>query len=265
MSMRVVFVLIASLAIGLLTHNFHVTVLASSQLTALNDPSLPSKTIPRLSNGKPDFNGIWARPYVPDMTQARPGHEGPSELPYTQWGLENWTNYDPRDGDYTANCMPFGLSRSISGPFPMRIMQNETHLSFLYEIGYWFHVVPLDGRGLPDYQEPAWYGHSLGRWEDDTLIIETTGFNGYTRLDTRGHPHSNELHLVQTFDLLANGNIHFTVTVDDPKTYTKPWTNERIFTPFKGELMEYVCQENNRSLWEGRIKPFSPPWRDPEN
>ena len=70
---------------------------------------------------------------------------------------------------------------------------------------------------------------------------------------------------MQTFDLLENGNIHFTVTVDDPQTYTKPWTNERIFTPFEGELMEYVCQENNRSLWEGRIKPFSPPWRDPEN
>ena len=76
MSMRVVFVLIASLAIGLLTQNFNVALLGSSQLTALNDPSLPSNTIPRLSNGKPDFNGIWARPYVPDVTQVRPGHEG---------------------------------------------------------------------------------------------------------------------------------------------------------------------------------------------
>ena len=87
MSMRVVFVLIASLAIGLLPHNFNVAVLGSSQLAALNDPSLPSNTIPSLSNGNPDFTGIWARQYEPDVTQVRPGHEGPAELPYTAWGL----------------------------------------------------------------------------------------------------------------------------------------------------------------------------------
>ncbi len=69
--------------------------------------------------------------------------------------------------------------------------------------------------------------------------------------------------MVQTFDLIDAGHIKYTMTVDDPKTYTAPWTNERIFTPFEGDLMEYVCQENNRALWEGRIKSWTPPWRDP--
>jgi hypothetical protein len=88
------------------------------------------------------------------------------------------------------------------------------------------------------------------------------GFNGYTRLDTIGHPHSDELRLTQTFERVDAGHLAYTVTIDDPKTYTETWTNERIFTRTEGELIEYSCQENNRSLWEGRIKQWFPPWWD---
>ena len=136
---------------------------------------------------------------MPNVTEPRAGHKGPSELPYTPAGLEDWWNYDPADGDYTANCMPFGLPRSINGPWPMRIMHNETHIAFLFELGNWFHIVPVDGSEHPEELEPTWYGHSVGRWEGDTLVIDTVGFNGWTRLDTRGHPHSDALHLIQTY------------------------------------------------------------------
>ena len=221
-----------------------------------------TEVVPRLANGKPDFSGIWQRPYVPDVTEERRNHQGIPELPFTAWGLENWTSYDPVEDDYTGNCFPFGLSRSINGPFPMRILQDETHLAILFELGTWFHVIPLDGQDHPAELDPTWYGHSVGRWDGDTLIVDTVGFNGYTRLDTAGHPHSDALHLTQTFELSDAGHIEYTMTIDDPKAYTQPWTNERIFTPFEGELMEYVCMENNRALWEGRIKPWTPPWRD---
>ena len=122
------------------------TVQAASPETGAT--ALPGPT-PRLPNGKPDLSGIWQKPYVPDVTKAWPNHQAIADLPFTPWGLENWTNYDPIEGDYTGNCMPFGLSRSINGPFPMRIMQDETHIALLFELGTWFHVIRSMGVIIP--------------------------------------------------------------------------------------------------------------------
>ena len=126
-------------------------------------------------------------------------------------------------------------------------------LALLFEQNSWFHVVPLDGRDHPkgDALNPTWFGNSIGKWDGDTLIIDTVGFNGYTRLDTNGHPHSDQLHLVQTFRRTDMGHIEHTVTVDDPKFYTKPWKNERTFTLMNAEVLSIRAEENNRSLWEG--------------
>jgi hypothetical protein len=78
-----------------------------------------------------------------------------------------------------------------------------------------------------------------------------------------GHPHSADMHLTQTFKRLDARSMAYTVTIDDPKTYTKTWTNERVFRLQNGPLLEYSCEENNRSLWEGRIKTWTPPWSKP--
>lgn len=219
----------------------------------------PTGPAPRLANGKPDLNGVWQHAYVPDMTRTSPNQKGPGELPFTPAGLQTWKSYDPADGEYTASCMPFGFTRSVNSPYPIQIMQNEKHLAFLFEQNTWFHAVPLDGRDHPKELEPTWFGHSVGKWDGDTLVIDTIGFNGYTRLDTVGHPHSDKLHLVQTLQRTDAGHIAYTITVEDPETYSQPWKNERIFTLTDGELIEYSCEENNRSLWEGRIKPWRPP------
>ena len=117
-----------------------------------------------------------------------------------------------------------------------------------------FRQGPIDGRphgnGIP-----TWFGDSVGRWEGDTLVIDTVNFNDKTRLDTVGHPHSDQLHLVQRFSRPDLGHISYEMTVDDPKTFTKPWTNTRTFTLRPDwEMMEYSCEENNKSLWEGRIR-----------
>jgi hypothetical protein len=110
---------------------------------------------------------------------------------------------------------------------------------------------------------PTWFGDSIAKWDGDTLVIDTVDFNGYTRLDTKGNPHSDKLHLVQTFNRTNAGQIAQTVTIDDPVFYTKPWTNERTWLLSTGELIEYSCEENNRSLWEGRIKLWTPPGSAP--
>lgn len=242
---------------------------------------------PRRADGKPDLTGVWMPPYVPDMTLDRRDQRGyaespfsPSdtpdvrralyargnraELPFTPWGLTDWSEYDPASGDYTGSCFPFGLQRSINAPYPFQVMQDEAHVALLFEINTWHHVIPIANE-FPKLmaENPTWYGYSIGRWDGDTFVVETRGFNGYTRLDTVGHPHSDALHLTHTFRRLDARSMAYTVTVTDPKTYTKPWSNERTFRLQDGPLIEYSCEENNKSLWEGRIRTWTPPWARP--
>ncbi|MCH2278918.1 MAG: hypothetical protein MK358_08605 [Vicinamibacterales bacterium] len=141
------------------------------------------------------------------------------------------------------------------------IVQTRDWVMIYNEMVHDTRMIPIGGAHLPPHVK-QWMGNSVGHWEGDTLVLDTIGFNGWTRLDTRGHPHSDALHLIETYERIDADHINYTITVDDPKTYTTPWTNEKVFTPFDGELMEYVCNENNRSLWEGRLKFWTPPWRD---
>ena len=214
----------------------------------------PDGPVPRTADGKPDLSGVWDLPYVPDMTKSGAVQNGVTELPLTEWGKSQWKNYHPEDGDYTGACLPFGLVRSINSPMPMQIVQNSKYISMNFEVDNWFLIVPIDGRKHRDIVA-TWAGDSVGHWEGDTLVIDTVNFNGRTKLDTIGHPHSDQLHVVQRWTRTDLGHIAFEMTIDDPKTYTKPWKNTRTFTLRPDwEIMEYSCEENNKSLWEGRIK-----------
>jgi hypothetical protein len=228
-------------------------------LTTIAIAQQAPKPAPRLPNGKPDLSGVWARPYVPDMTRTGRNQKGAAELPFTPAGLAEWKAYDAANGDYTGSCLPFGMTRSFNSPYPMQIVQNDAVVALLFEQNTWFHAVPTDGRALPKDPDPTWFGTSVGRWDGDTLVIDTIGFNGYTRLDTVGHPHSDALRLVQTFKRTDFDHIAYSVTVDDREIYAKPWTNERTFTLDKGGLIEYSCEENNKDLREGHIKMWTLP------
>jgi hypothetical protein len=212
----------------------------------------PAGEAPKTSNGKPDFSGIWARPYVPDVTRDK--NVG-GELPYTAWGKAQWDNYHPeKDGDYTGSCLPFGHMRAMGSPDPIEIVQTNTRFAILYEQNSWFKVFPIGGKHDPD-KVPTWFGDSISYWDGDTLVVDTTNFNGLTRLDTNGHPHSDQLHLIERYTRPDLGHIQYEVTVDDPKTYTKPWKNVRTFTlRTDWDIQEYSCEENNKGLVEGRIK-----------
>jgi hypothetical protein len=213
----------------------------------------PEGPAPKTPWGTPDLNGVWQRPYVPDVT--RDGQQkGSGALPFTEWGKAQWENYKPEEGDYTGACLPFGHVRSMSSPDPVQFIQTDKYLAFLYEQNTWFKVVPIDGRPHPK-KVPTWFGDSVGKWEDGTLVVDTTNFNGLTRLDTAGHPHSDQLHLTERFTRTDAGHIAYEMTVDDPKTYTRPWKNTRTFTlRTDWEILEYSCEENNKGLVEGRIK-----------
>lgn len=201
---------------------------------------------------------------LPDARAAASGQgKRRNDLPYTPWGLEKWKTYDPvHDGDYAGSCLPFGMSRNINSPHGLQIVQHPASIVFLFEQNTWFHWVPTNGKRWPEDLGPTWNGVSTGRWDGDMLVIETTGFNGYTRLDTAGHPHSRELKLTNTFTRIDAQSIRHTVTVHDPKAYTQDWMNVRTWRlrPATDVIMEYSCEENNLdNLVNGTIKPWKPP------
>jgi len=268
---------------------------SASQPPAAAKPQPPAGPAPRLHNGKPDLSGHWANPYTPNMAakgtvldpQSRKpitvtgaeladakaaaigGGKRTLDLPYTEWGLKRWKSYDPvNDGDYAGSCLPFGMSRNINSPHGLQIVQNDASIALLFEQNTWFHWVPTNGAKWPADLPPSWNGVSTGHWDGDTLVIETTGFNGYTRLDTAGHPHSKQLKLTNTFARTDARTIQHTVTVHDPKTYTQDWMNVRTWRlkPASDVIMEYSCEENNLdNLFSGAIKKWQPPETDDED
>lgn len=223
-----------------------------------------STDIPRMANGKPDFTGVWDHPRVADVTRNgnscganSPGcrQQGNGELAYTEWGLQQWQDVAHRF-DYSAHCLPWGYTRAWQTEYPGEILQNPDRLAILWESNNIFHVVFTDGRDHPKDLEPSWMGHSVGKYEGDTLVIDSVGFNGKTWLDTAEHPSSDALHVIERIHYLDPQHLSYQVTWDDPKTYTKPVNNTRIFTRMKPgqELMEYWCMENNKDLLEGHLR-----------
>ena len=258
-------------------------------------PGPPAGPAPRLANGKPDLSGHWANPYTNNMAargsvldptkkkadgtccealtwdgQGQPIAEAKGgaksvDLPYTEWGRKKWAEYDVvANGDYAGSCLPFGWSRNINSPHGTQLIQNNDALAFLFEQNTWHTWVPTN----PDFKWPTdlprtWNGTSVGHWDGDTLVIETKNFNGYTRLDTTGHPHSKDVVFTSTFLRTDSNTIVHTVTVHDPKAYTKDWMNVRTWRIKQPTdvLMEYSCEENNLGLDDGAIVR----WKFPEN
>ena len=239
-----------------------------------------TKAAPRTPDGKPDLSGVWDHPFVIDMSKdlvnPRTGQptdncgaqmkgcsqKGPGgELPMTAWGQEMFKNYDPEKFDPTGHCNPMGYTRSVNAPVPTEIVQTPKELVFLHESMFAFHVVYLDGRKHPTADESRqtnWYGHSVGHWEGDAMVVDTAGpFFGSPKqlLDTRGHPMSESLHVIERFQRSDFNHMAYEVTIDDPKTFTKPWKNVRTWVLMPDEeIMEYVCTENNKEVNEHHIK-----------
>ena len=238
--------------------------LAALTLLCLTTPisagaqSTTATAVPRLPNGKPDFNGIWDHPRVQDVTRdgkgcgsGTPGciQKGSGELSFTPEGAKRWKG---EQIDYTAYCLPWGYTRAGQTEYPIEIVQTPNRLAFLFESNNIFHIVPLDGREQPKDLQPTWLGKSAGKWEGDTLVIDTKGFNGKTYIDTAHHPSSDALRVTERISFIDVQHLSYEVTWEDPKMYTKPIKNSRVFARMKPgeELMEYWCMENNRSIYE---------------
>ena len=146
--------------------------------------------------------------------------------------------------------MPAGIPRYTGTPYPFQIIQLPDRVVILYEgASHTYRVIPLGAKHSDD-PDPSWLGESVGWWEgNDTLVVDSIGFNGRTWLDYVGHPASDQLHVIEKFSRPDSLTLLYEATIEDPKYYTRPWT-----TSFKvrfrpgWEIKEYVCLENNKDL-----------------
>ncbi|HYX81044.1 MAG TPA: hypothetical protein VE714_01550, partial [Gemmatimonadales bacterium] len=212
---------------------------------ALGGPPAPSGPVSRLPNGKPDLSGVWSGGGpVGDLADGLAKGETIPLLPEAKKLMETRQAKD----DPEANCLPTGIPRIA--PYPWRIVQTPTHIFFLFEGNiHSYRQIFVDGRPHPDDPDPTWYGHSIGHWEGDTLVVDTVGFNDKFWFDFRGHPHTEKLHTVERYTRTTLGLLENKVTIDDPGAYSRPFTV--TFTARlrpNEELMEYICQENNQDV-----------------
>ena len=200
--------------------------------------------------GVPDFSGVW---FVREYSRTILPKEDPPLQPWAETlfkarDLEN-SQSDPEVGpDPTQRCIPPGVPRTMLQPFPWEIVQARDRVIMIFEYQSLVRQIFTDGREHPKDLEPTYMGHAIGKYEGDTLVVDTIGFNDKTWLDPKGLPHSDALHIVERIRRPDHDTLAVEYTIDDPKAYTKPWTAQVIFKLHPDwQIQEYVCAENNRN------------------
>jgi len=223
----------------------------------------PTGPAPRLPDGTIDLNGLWVGG-GPGGNLVTQGGLKDADLPILP-AAKKLMDSRKEEEDPHYFCMPMGVPRST--PYPFRFVQNythrkPTHMFILHEGNiHSFRQIFMDGRKHPAELDPTWFGHSIGSFEKDTLVIDTVGFNDKFWMDHRGTPHTEQLHTIERWTRLDMGRLENKVTIDDPGAYSRPWTvtfAARLQAP-GDELMEYICQENNQyGIAGGHPNPFAP-------
>ena len=231
-------------------------------------------------NGKPDLSGIWqaeAEPRGPALFGLGESPNSkyfrdilsdfkPGEEPLTPAGIALLRQHSqPGAFNPSLNCLPDGVPHADLLPEPFKIIQIPGEILILYEVETIFRQVFTDGRPLPKLSEvePTWLGYSVGRWEGDTFVVESTGFRDLGWLSAeRAYPNSDALHVIERFKRTSIGHMDLIVTIDDPKAFVKPWTNTipLTFLP-DSELIEAFCDNQMLRLqhWDIPAMPPEPP------
>jgi len=246
-------------------------------------PKLDAPT-PRTADGKPDLSGLWVNPRVAGgqppapvqpgapiqpavpaqpATPAPPASGPPAPtfrdvgaafkdgLPFQPWALELRKKRQEQNSkdNPDARCLPMGFMQFHMHPQPRKIIQTPGLILIMYEANNGLRQIFMDGRSLPGPDvQPWWYGYSVGKWDGDTLVVETTGLRDGGWLDIIGSPQTDAARVTERFRRVNYGTMEIEVTVDDPKAYTKPWTvkfTQRIMPD--AQLIEFICAENDTS------------------
>ena len=253
---------------------------ASAQWPAHFDRGAPRKAdgtvnldapTPRTQDGKPDFTGVWVNAWFVDGRVLPLPVSPPGEPPAATFGdvfanfkeplpLQPWAaqlkaarkEQNSKDNP-DAHCLPMGLIQFHMHPQPRKLVQTPDVLVTLYEGNAGIRQIFTDGRSLPPADaQPWWYGYSVGHFEGDTLVVETSNFRDGGWLDIDGSPLTDAAKMTERWRRLNYGTMQIDVTIDDPKAYTHPFSvrvTHRLMTDgrFDADLIEFVCQENNKA------------------
>lgn len=235
-----------------------------------------SAPAPKTANGKPDFSGVWDRGIAslppgaaPPRTPARPGVSGdpppPGAMPFQNlastvagglpmlpWAAElRRQRLERNSRDHPdAHCLPLNPVQLHSHPQPRKIVQTPNLMVIIYEANGGLRQIFMDGRTLPgDDPQPTWFGYSIGHWDGETLVVETSGFRDNSWIDEQGTPMTAAGKLIERFRRVNYGTLEIETTVDDPKTFTRPWSFQlRQQLMPDTELIEFICLENEKSV-----------------
>ena len=225
------------------TSTVTVTVAGTKPVTPSTDQTAVKKGIPRTADGKPDFSGVYAFGGGGGRG-ARGGAGGPQLKPGAEKYRVNRAA-NPLDTGRTSDCMPLSPPDAFGVPYQFQVVQNKDVLLILHEYPGTFRIIPLDGEPHQPDPDPSWLGDSVGRWEGDTLIIDTIGYNDKTEVS--GYRHTDALHTVERLRRTEDG-FEYEVTIEDPNVFVAPWIEMRTYrlnVPPMKKIMEFVC-ENNR-------------------
>jgi len=237
----------------------------SAQWLNIQDKAIPrnkdgsanmTAAAPHRANGKPDLTGIWNPdpPKVRDVTSGLKA-EDVQMLPWAQKLFDVRKTGELSDQDPDANCLPQGVPKIGSVPNPFRILQEPDAVVILYEAFGQFRQIYMDGRELPGNANPQWNGYSVAKWDGDTLVVESSGFNGKAWLDQLGHPSTEALRVTERYKRRDFGHMEVTATIDDAGAYQKPWSYTQPLTLLPDtDLLEFICNENNKDLPHLKVK-----------
>jgi hypothetical protein len=205
---------------------------------------VPNLPVPRTSDGKVDLSGVWLVYYDRYPEQ-------PAAFPWAEALAKERIANNRHDAPHTR-CLPQGFPvGGASTPWLTKFVHTAGLLVMLFEDAPGFRQVYLDGRGHPPSPNPTWYGHSVGRWEGDVLVIETVGFNDRSWLGV--YPHTEQLRATERYRRPEYGRLEIQLVFDDPGTFTRPWTQNLIwYLAPQEDLIEYVCENNRTDLLVGK-------------
>ena len=234
-------------AIAILVLQWVNVPLPNTPRTPDGNPNLTAP-VPKTPDGKPDLTGIWRNPdgkYLANI--AADGVQVPFQ-PWAEALYKERQENNSKDRP-SGRCLPHGVPDIMLVPAtPFKIIQTPGVTVILHENQGHFRQIFTDGRGFPKETNPTWLGYSIGKWEGDTFVVDSVGFNDLTYLDDGGHPHSDAYHSIERFRRSDFGHLDYEITIDDPKAYTRSWKVSIPFALFPdNELMESVC-ENERDF-----------------
>lgn len=207
-------------------------------MTGISAGLAAAQSAPRAKDGHPDLTGVWNPDgkFSGDFTKALKPGDKISMLPAAEKSMKDLK----KQGDPASRCLPMGIPRL--SPYPEKFVQTPNEIFILDEGDiHTFRIVYLNNRPHPAEVNPTWYGDSIGRWDGDTLVVDTIGFNDRTWLDAAGHPHTEKLHVIERYKRPDANTLQREVTVEDTGAYAKPFTLEGSFKLTDKEIHERYC------------------------